>query len=62
MAFAGNSKLRIYGKLSCTSGKRMKRENRVFFRSEKEAIENGFRPCEHCMKEKYKQWIYSTKP
>lgn len=62
VAFAGNSKLRIYGKLSCTSGKRMKRENRVFFRSEKEAIENGFRPCGHCMKEKYKQWIYSTKP
>ncbi len=34
----------------------MKRENRVFFSSEKEAIANGFRPCGHCMKQKYQKW------
>ena len=27
----GNTKLRIYGTLHCKSGKRMKKENRVFF-------------------------------
>jgi len=54
--FGGNRKLGIYGRLDCLSGKRMKKENRVFFTSEKEAIENGFRPCGHCMKEKYKKW------
>ncbi|MFV0411376.1 MAG: Ada metal-binding domain-containing protein [Paracoccus sp. (in: a-proteobacteria)] len=54
--FGGNKKLKIYGLLNCKSGKRMKRENRVFFSTEKEAIENGFRPCGHCMKTEYKNW------
>lgn len=45
--FGGNSKLKIYGVLGCTSGKRMKRENRVFFTSEQKAVTNGFRPCGH---------------
>ncbi|WP_407485420.1 Ada metal-binding domain-containing protein [Elizabethkingia miricola] len=52
----GNRKLKIYGTLSCTSGKRMKRENRIFFSSENEAIENAYRPCGHCMKEQYSKW------
>ncbi|WPV02115.1 Ada metal-binding domain-containing protein [Mucilaginibacter sp. cycad4] len=47
---------KIYGKLSCSSGKRMKIENRVFFGSEQEAINAGYRPCGHCMPEKYKVW------
>ena len=54
--FGGNKKLKIYGLLSCKSGKRMKQENRVFFSTEKEAIENGFRPCGHCMKSQYNKW------
>lgn len=45
---AGNKKLRIYGTLHCFSGKRMKKENRVFFDSEGEAIKNGYRCCKHC--------------
>ena len=47
---AGNAKLKIYGSLHCRSGKRMKKENRVFFTSEAEAIQNGFRPCGNCMR------------
>lgn len=54
--FGGNQKLKIYGTLQCKSGKRMKRENRIFFISENEAIENGFRPCGHCMKANYQKW------
>ncbi|RXM39270.1 metal-binding protein [Chryseobacterium sp. CH21] len=54
--FGGNKKLKIYGLLSCRSGKRMKKENRVFFMDEKEALENKFRPCGHCMREAYKKW------
>jgi methylphosphotriester-DNA--protein-cysteine methyltransferase len=56
ICFGGNKKLKIYGTLYCSSGKRMKKENRVFFVTEKEAVENGYRPCGHCMKEKYKIW------
>lgn len=54
----GNKKLKIYGLLNCTSGKRMKRENRVFFTDEQEALYHRFRPCGHCMKEEYQQWKY----
>ena len=54
--FGGNRKLKIYGKLSCKSGKRMKRENRVFFSTEKEAIINKYRPCGNCMRVEYNQW------
>jgi methylphosphotriester-DNA--protein-cysteine methyltransferase len=52
----GNKKLKIYGTLFCKSGKRMKRENRVFFGSETEAINYGYRPCGHCMKVEYRLW------
>jgi DNA/RNA endonuclease YhcR with UshA esterase domain len=47
---AGNKKLKIYGTLHCKSGKRMKKENRVFFESEDEAIKLGYRPCGHCVR------------
>lgn len=56
ICFGGNDNLKIYGTLQCKSGKRMKRENRVFFISENKAIRNGFRPCGHCMRLKYKKW------
>lgn len=54
--FGGNKKLKIYGLLGCTSGKRIKRENRVFFASEQESQQNNYRPCGHCMREEYKKW------
>ena len=54
--YAGNSKLRIFGLLSCRSGKRMKNKNRVFFKTETEAIAAGFRPCGHCMRDQYRRW------
>ena len=56
ICFGGNEKLKIYGTLSCKSGKRMKKENRVFFISEKEALDKGYRPCGHCMKSEYQKW------
>ncbi len=56
IGLGGNRKLKIYGSLQCSSGKRMLRENRVFFQSETEAIAHGFRPCGHCLKDKYLQW------
>lgn len=53
---AGNASLKIYGLLSCSSGKRMKRANRVFFISEVDAKANHFRPCGHCLNDKYRKW------
>jgi methylphosphotriester-DNA--protein-cysteine methyltransferase len=60
ITFAGNLKLKIYGKLDCTTGKRMKTENRVFFASEADAISLGYRPCGHCMHDVYKAWKVSV--
>jgi methylphosphotriester-DNA--protein-cysteine methyltransferase len=54
--FAGNLRLKIYGLLNCSSGKRMKTENRVFFVNEQEAIDMGFRPCGNCMSDRYREW------
>lgn len=54
--YAGYMPAKIYGLLSCSSGKRMKAKNRTFFTTEEEAIHAGYRPCGNCMKEKYKIW------
>jgi methylphosphotriester-DNA--protein-cysteine methyltransferase len=56
IALGGYRKDRIYGQLSCSSGKRMKIENRVFFKDEAEALEKGYRPCGNCLTEKHKKW------
>lgn len=56
IGWAGNARLKIYGSLRCTSGKRMNRKNRVFFRSQTEALVAGFRPCGHCQRRAYKTW------
>lgn len=58
--FAGNAQLKIYGRLTCASGKRMLKKNRVFFVDEQEAITQGFRPCGHCMQQAYKKWKDAT--
>lgn len=52
----GYKKGKIYGTLSCKSGKRMKVENRVFFKDEQEAIDAGYRPCGNCMPQQYNLW------
>jgi hypothetical protein len=48
--------MRIYGLLTCWSGKKMHAENRVFFGGEAQAIAAGFRPCAHCMPAAYRAW------
>lgn len=56
IALGGNKNLKTYGTLTCKSGKRMQLKNRVFFENEQEAIDHGYRPCGHCMREKYLEW------
>jgi len=56
IAWAGNAVLGIYGRLSCKSGRRTKRQNRVFFGSEREARDAGFRPCGNCLRQDYQAW------
>lgn len=56
ITLAGYRPGKIYGTLSCSSGKKMKMENRVFFQTEQEAITAGYRPCARCMRDKYLEW------
>ncbi|MCE7991487.1 MAG: metal-binding protein [Roseivirga sp.] len=56
ITLGGNKNLKIYGLLSCKSGKRMLRKNRAFFETEAEALDQGYRPCGHCMRAAYKIW------
>jgi len=56
ITFGGNAVLKIYGTLRCSSGKRMKKANRVFFGIAVEAITAGYRPCGNCMHQEYKKW------
>lgn len=60
ITLAGNRALRIYGLLKCGSGRRMKKENRVFFESTEEAVLNGYRPCAHCLRHAYLEWKLSN--
>lgn len=60
IVWAGNRNLKVYGKLDCASGKRMKKENRVFFKSEAEAVKLGFRPCGRCLHDRYLIWKKSA--
>ncbi len=57
----GHKKLKIYGKLDCSSALRWIKKGqyvkyRVFFKDEDTAIEAGYRPCAICMPDEYKEW------
>ena len=46
--YAGWQPGKIFGKLDCKSGMRMKKENRVFFATLEDAVTEGYRPCRNC--------------
>ena len=46
--YAGWRPGRIFGRLDCKSGMRMKKANRVFFHTYEDAIAAGYRPCKKC--------------
>lgn len=56
----GNRGMRIYGQLTCWSARaaipKGYAAQRVFFADEAAAIAAGFRPCGHCMRERYAEW------
>lgn len=46
--YAGWGPGKIFGRLDCKSGMRMKKENRVFFHTLEDAVNEGYRPCKKC--------------
>lgn len=59
VTLGGNQPGKIYGRLDCRAGKRMKPANRVFFRDVTEAEAAGFRPCAICLPNTYCTWRQS---
>lgn len=62
--FGGNSRMKIYGHLDCSSALSTIRrfpgvyeQHRVFFADEKTALEAGYRPCGNCMRSKYREYM-----
>lgn len=54
--YGGDTRFRIYGRLRCKQGKRAKKEYKVFFLDEAEAVLLGYRPCGSCMYREYQIW------
>lgn len=56
----GNRRLKIYGRLDCSSAVRNLPRGyaqiRVFFADEATAITAGYRPCGTCMRAAYREW------
>ena len=46
--YAGWAPGKIFGRLDCKSGMRIKKENRVFFHTLEDAVLEGYRPCKKC--------------
>lgn len=61
VSLGGYQKGKIYGLINCKSGMRMKVENRVFFKNEREALALGYRPCGNCLPGQYQKWKASQK-
>ncbi len=60
----GYRKKKIYGRLDCWSALNAIRKypgsyekSRVFFADEKTALEAGYRPCGHCMRAQYTEYM-----
>ena len=61
-AWGGHRGTKVYGRLDCPTalawiakGKYV--QQRVFFAQEEVAIAAGYRPCGHCLRPKYRQWV-----
>jgi hypothetical protein len=56
----GHRRLKIYGRLDCSSARRALArgyaKRRVFFADEATAIAAGYRPCAVCMRDEYRRW------
>ena len=47
-AFCGNKNSKIYHKSGCTSAKKTKEENKVYFKTLEECQNAGYKPCKIC--------------
>ena len=58
----GHRRSKVYGRLDCPTALRWIAtgqyvQHRVFFADEETARAAGYRPCGHCLRPKYRQWL-----
>ncbi len=58
----GHRRSKVYGRLDCPTALRSIAkgqyvQHRVFFADEETARAAGYRPCGHCLRPKYRQWL-----
>lgn len=58
----GHRRTKVYGRLDCPTALRWIAkgkyvQHRVFFADERVAIAAGYRPCGHCLRAKYREWL-----
>ena len=61
-ALGGHRRTKVYGRLDCPTALRWIAkgkyvQHRVFFADEEVAIAAGYRPCGHCLRPKYREWL-----
>ena len=47
-AYCGNKNSKVYHKLSCSSVKKTKEENKIYFKTLEECQKSGYKPCKMC--------------
>ncbi len=47
-SYCGNKNSKIYHKLSCSSAKKTKEENKIYFKTLEECQNAGYKPCKIC--------------
>ena len=60
-AWGGHRGTKVYGRLDCPTAlawiaRGTYVQHRVFFADEEVAVSAGYRPCGHCLRQKYRQW------
>jgi hypothetical protein len=58
----GHRRSKIYGRLDCPTALRWIAkgqyvQHRVFFADEETAVAAGYRPCGHCLRARYREWL-----
>ena len=66
-SFGGHARSRIYGRLDCPTAARAIAvgryvAHRVFFATESDALDCGYRPCAVCLPAQYRAWKAGTTP
>jgi methylphosphotriester-DNA--protein-cysteine methyltransferase len=61
-SLGGHRGTKVYGRLDCPTALRWIAkghyvQHRVFFTDEQDAIAAGYRPCGHCLRPQYRQWV-----